>query len=63
MQKGETPLHDAAMWGNVEVINALLKAGSRVDEKDEVSMFCTFNILLYVFYACMDSMPRATIQM
>ena len=44
MQKGETPLHHAAMRGNVEVVNALLKAGSRVDEKDEVSMFCTFNM-------------------
>ena len=38
-QWGETPLHHAAMRGNAEVVNALLKAGSKVDEKDVVSMF------------------------
>ena len=38
-QEGETPLHHAARSGNTEVVNALLKAGSNVDEKDEVSMF------------------------
>ena len=38
-QMGKTPLHYAAMWENAEVVNALLKAGSKVDEKDEVSMF------------------------
>ena len=37
-QSGETPLHYAARRGNTEVVNALLKAGSEVDEKDEVSM-------------------------
>ena len=37
-QMGETPLHDAAMIGNAEMVNALLKAGSKVDEKDLVSM-------------------------
>ena len=37
-QWGKTPLHAAAMCENVEVVNALLKAGSKVDEKDEVSM-------------------------
>ena len=37
-QTGKTPLHDAARSGNAEVVNALLKAGSKVDEKDEVSM-------------------------
>ena len=37
-QSRETPLHHAAMSGNAEVVNALLKAGSKVDEKDEVSM-------------------------
>ena len=37
-QSGKTPLHDAAMSGNTEVVNALLKAGSKVDEKDKVSM-------------------------
>ena len=35
---GETPLHHAARSGNAEVVNALLKAGSKVDEKDKVSM-------------------------
>ena len=37
-QTGETPLHDAARSRNAEVVNALLKAGSKVDEKDEVRM-------------------------
>ena len=37
-QRGETPLHHAAWSGNTEVVNALLKAGSKVDEKDVVSM-------------------------
>ena len=37
-QSGETPLHHAAKSGNAEVVNALLKAGSKVDEKDQVSM-------------------------
>ena len=37
-QSGKTPLHHAAMWENAEVVNALLKAGSKVDEKDKVSM-------------------------
>ena len=37
-QTGETPFHHAARSGNSEVVNALLKAGSKVDEKDGVSM-------------------------
>ena len=37
-QTGRTPLHNAAMSGNAEVVDALLKAGSTVDEKDHVSM-------------------------
>ena len=37
-QMGETPLHHAAKSGNAEVVNALLKAGSKVDEKDKVSI-------------------------
>ena len=36
-QRGKTPLHHAARSGNTEVVNALLTAGSKVDEKDEVS--------------------------
>eukprot|EP00731_Ephydatia_muelleri_P006303 Em0003g551a len=35
---GETPLHHAAKSGNAEVVNALLKAGSKVDEKDKESI-------------------------
>ena len=34
-QTGETPLHCAA---SAVVVDALLKAGSKVDEKDKVSM-------------------------
>ena len=37
-QSGKTPLHHAARSGNADMVNALLKAGSKVDEKDEVSM-------------------------
>ena len=37
-QTGETPLHHAAWSGNTTVVNALLKAGSKVDEKNRVSM-------------------------
>ena len=37
-QWGKTPLHCAAMRGNAEVVDALLKAGSKVDEIDKVSM-------------------------
>ena len=37
-QWGETLLHRAVRSGNAEMVNALLKAGSKVDEKDEVSM-------------------------
>ena len=35
-QWGQTPLHCAA---SAEVVDALLNAGSEVDEKDQVSMF------------------------
>ena len=38
-QMGETPHHIAAMSQSAEVVDALLKAGSKVDEKDHVSMF------------------------
>ena len=37
-QIGGTPLHHAAMSENAEVVNALLRAGSKVDEKEKVSM-------------------------
>ena len=37
-QWGKTPLHHAVRSGNTEVVNALLTAGSKVDEKNEVSM-------------------------
>ena len=38
-QTGRTPLHHAAESGNAEVVNALLEAGSKVDEKNKVTMF------------------------
>ena len=37
-QRAKTSLHDAATSGNAEVVNALLTAGSNIDEKNEVSM-------------------------
>ena len=37
-QWGRTLLHDAVWSGNAEIVNALLKAGSKVDETDKVSM-------------------------
>ena len=44
-QWGETPLSHAVMQQNAEVVNALLTAGSTVDEKDYVScaMNCVYN--------------------
>ena len=47
-----TPLHCAAIRGNAEVVNALLKARSKVDEKDEVSMFLKYEIELCTLHAC-----------
>ena len=37
-QSGETPLHHAVRSGNADMVNALLKSGSKVDEKGQVSM-------------------------
>ena len=37
-QTGMIPLHYAAWEGIVEVVNVLVKAGSKVDEKNNVSM-------------------------
>ena len=37
-QTGLIPLHHAAWDGNVEVVNVLVKAGSKIDEKNNVSM-------------------------
>ena len=51
-QRGETPLHDAVMRGNAEVVTALVKAGSKVNEKDQVIIFCQLCIL----YACINTM-------
>ena len=51
-QMGETPLHHAARSQNAEVVNALLKAGSKVDEKDQVSMLCKYEIELWALHAC-----------
>ena len=33
---GNSTLHCAAQKGNIDVVNALVKAGSKVNEKDEV---------------------------
>ena len=35
---GLTPLHYAARQRNADVVNVLVKAGSKVDEKSKVSM-------------------------
>ena len=59
-QSGKTPLHDAARSGNAEVIDALLKAGSKVDEKDKVSMLCKYEIELCILHACINTMARTT---
>ena len=53
-QKGETPLHHAVMRGNAEVVDALLKAGSMVDEKDKVSMLLKYEIELCILHACIN---------
>ena len=37
-QTGLIPLHYAAWDGHVEVVNVLVKAGSKIDEKNDVSM-------------------------
>ena len=37
-QDGLTPLHYAARQRNADVVNVLVKAGSKVDEKEKVSM-------------------------
>ena len=50
-QTGETPLHCAARSGNAEAVNALLKAGSKVDEKDPVSMFWKYEIEFCILHA------------
>ena len=34
-QSGMTPLHRAAHQGNSDVVKALIKAGSKVDEKEK----------------------------
>ena len=37
-QDGLTPLHYAVRQRNADVVNVLVKAGSKVDEKGKVSM-------------------------
>ena len=37
-QSGMTPLHRAAHQGNSDVVKALIKAGSKVDEKEKASI-------------------------
>ena len=43
-QGGKTPLHHAVMKPYAEVVTALLKAGSKVDEKDEVRLNCVYSM-------------------
>ena len=62
-QAGKTPLHYAAESGNAEVVNALLKAGSKVDEKDKVSMLCKYEIELCILHACINTMTRTAMPM
>ena len=47
-QAGIAPLHFAA---SAEVVNALLEARSKVDEKDEVSMIWKYDIEFCIFHA------------
>ena len=51
-QTEETPLYYAARSGNAEMANALLKAGSKVDEMDQVSMLGKYEIELCTLHAC-----------
>ena len=51
-QTGETPLHHEARRGNTKVVNALLKAGFKVNQKDEVSMLCKYESELCILHAC-----------
>ena len=37
-QEGLTPLHYAAIGGNSDVVKILIKAGSRIVEKENVSI-------------------------
>ena len=57
---GETSLHHAVRSGNAEVVNALLTAGSKVDETDKVSMLCKYEIELCILHACINTMARTT---
>ena len=59
-QRAKTPLHDAATSGKAEVVNALLTAGSNVDETDKVSMLCKYEIELCIPHACINTMARTT---
>ena len=51
-QAGKTPLHHAAWSGNAEVVNALRKAGSKVDETDQVNI----HVLKVFILNCVHSM-------
>ena len=63
-QTWETPLHHAATCrsGNAEMVNALLKAGSKVDQKDKVSLLCKYEIELCILHACINTMTRLQCQ-
>ena len=42
-----TPLHRAASQGNSDVVKTLIKAGSKVDEKDKASIIRECEIELF----------------
>ena len=48
-----TPLHRAAHKGNSDVVKALIKAGSKVDEKDKASIIWKYEIELCTLHARM----------
>ena len=60
---GETPLHYAARDGNAGVLDALLKAGSKVDEKDNVRILQKYEIELCILQACINTMTWTTMPM
>ena len=37
LQYDDTPLHDAARWGNTDIVKMLLKEGADVNAKNKVS--------------------------
>ena len=40
MQRGDTPLHKAAKYGQITLISMLIEAGVSDDVKNKVTMYC-----------------------